>query len=482
MLGNLLKHLLRRNAARAPEPAALQAPARVQAGDNWLGEALRLRQAGRNREIAALCRSVLAHQPHDVDVVFNDTVIARLRDALPEGNYTFRIPPAALRFGASGRPEDNRVAIHSKHLRGGHYVVNSDFRFRLRLTNTPVWAAGKTADEARERAARVEGLRTGGTDFSLSASRIRLVGPNPPPAGADVWFEVPVRNLGAARTNRLELALRCGDEEAARVRVEPVPLDGETVVRVPWRVRPGATTLRFVVDPERRTGDTDRRNDEASLKVQAAGAAAPGAVTVAEPAPGAEAPGPVVTLRASSAGGMPLELSIDGGLWQTLPEPATRLILQPGEHVLAVREAGAAEATRVPIRGAGAAPVPAIERPAAGAELASRRTRIAFRCPADTVLAAARTNGGPWVRAALVDGGAEAELSLRFGDATLEVMTVSSRGLAGTASVAVRCTLQPAAGDPDEALPPSPPGLVEVPDAGTMDFFTQTSGIARTER
>ena len=66
MLGNLLKHLLRRN---APEPAALLAPAGVHASANWLSEALELRQHGRNREIATMCRAVLARQPHNIDAL-----------------------------------------------------------------------------------------------------------------------------------------------------------------------------------------------------------------------------------------------------------------------------------------------------------------------------------------------------------------------------------------------------------------------------
>ena len=70
MLANLLRHLLRRNAARAPEPAAMQAPARVQASNNhWLSELMQLRQDGRNREIAMRCRAVLARQPDDIEAL-----------------------------------------------------------------------------------------------------------------------------------------------------------------------------------------------------------------------------------------------------------------------------------------------------------------------------------------------------------------------------------------------------------------------------
>ena len=433
----------------------------------------------------ALPWSRASYQRHDVDVVLNDTVIARLRDVLPEGNYTFRIPPAALVFGASGRPEGNRVAIRSKHLRGGHYVVNSDFRFRLRLTETPVWSAGRTAVEARERATQVQGLRLGGVDFSLSASRIRLSRPAPPPVGETVWLEVPVRNLGAARVDRLELALRQeGAEELARVRVTPVPLSGETIVRVPWQVRPGVTVLHLVLDPDGRIGDTDRRNDRATLSIEAAvPEVTPAAVTVVEPAPGASVAGPIVTVRAASAAGAPLELSIDGGLWEPLPPGVARLVLQPGEHTLAVRAVGTAQETRVAIRVTGTPLAPAIDEPAPGAELAARRVRVAFRCPPGSVLAGARAAGGPWIAAAIGDRGvATVELPLRFGPSSLDVMTVDARGLVGVASIDVRCTTQPAPDEPEGAVSASPPGWVTIADVGTMDFFTRWSGLARATK
>ena len=65
MLGNLLKHLLRRD---APQPAAPQAPA-VHASVDWLSEALELRQQGRNRDVATMCRAVLRSQPHNIDAL-----------------------------------------------------------------------------------------------------------------------------------------------------------------------------------------------------------------------------------------------------------------------------------------------------------------------------------------------------------------------------------------------------------------------------
>src|SRR5258706_2957829 len=65
MLGNLLKHLLRRD---APHPAAARIPA-IHASADWLSAALELRQQGRNRDIATMCRAVLKSQPHNIDAL-----------------------------------------------------------------------------------------------------------------------------------------------------------------------------------------------------------------------------------------------------------------------------------------------------------------------------------------------------------------------------------------------------------------------------
>ncbi len=434
-----------------------------------------------------------AYHPHDVDIVLNGVAIGKLRDALPEGNYTFRIPPHALRFGPDGRPENNRVGIKTRHLRGGHYVVNSDFRFRLRLTETEVWSPGRDAADARTRAGQVEGLRLTGADFSLSSSRLRLDGPAKLQAGMDVWIEAPVRNLGATRPDRLDAALYCGvpgrtGEEVARVAVTPVPLAAGGTVRLPWRVRGGASELRLVLDPDKVSGDTDPRNNEGRLLVQAEGDDRPPDLVIAAPRDGAEFDAPTVRLDVRAADETALaatELSVDGGLWAALPAAtnSVALILQPGAHTLAVRARDAAGLTaeaRVTVTVKAEASAPKIVFPLAGQELPARVTEVAAECPTGTVIAGARVNGGPWQRAPMTGKFARAKVPLRFGEQTIEVMSVDIRGLVGRAEQRVICTRQPRPGAPDEPPPPpSPPGWVTVPDAGRMDFFVGWNGVAQ---
>ena len=64
-----------------------------------------------------------------------------MRNAIPEGNYSFPVPPSALRYDETGRPAGNRFGIESTHLRGGHYALSSDFALRVRLAGTRAFVA-----------------------------------------------------------------------------------------------------------------------------------------------------------------------------------------------------------------------------------------------------------------------------------------------------------------------------------------------------
>ena len=208
-----------------------------------------------------------SYHPHDTDIVLNGVVIGSLRDTIPEGNYSFRIPPQALRFDDSGRPADNHVGISSKHLRGGHYVVNSDFRFKFRLTATPVWTVAKSEAEARHLVANVGGVAIAAPDLSLSSSELWLDAPLETKEGDTVRVEVPVRNLGSVPVFNAEVALfrkapGKDREEIARVSIDQAGLHGAETASISWRATPGAGSFILVADPDNRHEDLDRANNE----------------------------------------------------------------------------------------------------------------------------------------------------------------------------------------------------------------------------
>ncbi len=427
-----------------------------------------------------------AYEKHDVDIVLNGVVIGRLRDTIPKGNYMFRIPPRAIRFGEDGRPEGNAVEIKSKHLRGGHYVVNSDFRFSISLTATPVWTVAKTMEEARANAASVGGLALAGPDFCVSSADLRIVGPADLTPGMDVSVELLVRNLGATAPHCVDVVLFEAPPGKQRVELSRVPVEDlsttkPVVVRLPWKTTGGMHVLCVAVDPDDIWDDANRPDNEASISVKVAGEDAKPTVRIVEPQDGAVLKQAIVPLKAEASddGGVPrVEVRIDGGLWRRAACSGTleaKCLLQPGAHTVAVRARDAAgnEAEHsVQVRVEAEVPVARIVAPAEGSPIDARTTIVRVECPGDTVLAAVRAGGGPWRRARLEGGVAEVAVPLEFGRQTLEAMVVDPRGVAGHVSMAVECSRQP------EATPsPEPPvggdeGLVPIEGLGTVDLFS----------
>ncbi|MCP4656412.1 MAG: hypothetical protein GY856_13445 [bacterium] len=289
------------------------------------------------------------YERHDVDVALNGRVVGRLRDIVPEGNYAFRLPPAALALGADGPPGTNTVAIHSQHLRGGHYVVSSDFRIKLRLVGMRVWTVAASHAEAVEQANKLEGISLAGPDYSVSSAELEVAG-GELREGAEVALSVPLRNLGAGRSWMVPVALMreepgAGAVEVARQLVEDVPLSGTTAVRFSWTAVAGTHTLKVLVDPDAETTDGHRGNNEAMVSVTVAGDETPPTLDLPELTDGVRWTEPVFRLRAGArdeVGISEVEVRVDGGLWQPLAAAGDGVYaisgrLPPGSHEVTVR-------------------------------------------------------------------------------------------------------------------------------------------------
>ena len=429
------------------------------------------------------------YEKHDVDIVVNGVVIASLTDAIPEGNYAFRIPPTALKIGPT---EGNRVEIRSTHLRGGHYVIASSFRIKTRLTSTRVWVAAGSKEEAHRLASQAEGLSLSGCDYSVSSSEMRTNGELR--MGAEAFVTVPIRNIGATRTAGVEVALLRAEPggtgvELARTSLEGVPLIGSTLARIPWEVGAGTHQLKIIVDPDGLADDTDRTNNESMITLTIPGDDAKPTVRVLEPADGSRLNQTVFRIRAEAkddAGIARVEARVDNGLWRSL-EPAPQDVysgkglLQPGAHKVTVRAtdgSGNQVERTVSLDVEAAVPDVEIVSPAGGASVDARQTRVEVRCGEDAVLAAVRVNGGPWRRMPLEDGRAEAVAPLAFGKVTLEAMAANGNGAIRIAACTMSCTKQPEA----QEEPGTPPqrfesGAIEIEGLGRVDLFGPANTI-----
>ena len=433
------------------------------------------------------------YEAHDLDLVMNGQVVGELRDQLPEGNYLFRLPPTAIRFNEEGVPEGNEIEVQSKHLRGGHYYVVSDFRIKVRMTGTRVWVVAGSEEEARRSVRDTEGLTVEGPDYSISSAELTMTGV--PARGAELLFSVPVRNVGATRTAAVAVALmkKAPDGqmfELASSWVEEVPLTGARQARVSWIASSGAHTLWVVVDPDGESGDVSEANNRAAITVVVPGDDAPPEVSFVEPAEGAvltDTVVPVVVEARDDDAVARVAISIDGGLaspLRPLPEAgrwAGQVLLQPGGHRLTATALDASNhSVEASVSVTVKAPTPSIEieSPAEGSQIDQRRVTVSVRADEDAKIVAGRVNGGPWVPGRLEGGEGSIELELTFGPCAVEVMATNSRGARGTDRRSITCTAQPEEEEEEEPEedPPGdgegdgkPDGQIDVDGVGEID-------------
>ncbi len=435
-----------------------------------------------------------SYHPHNTDIVLNGRVIGGLHDTIPEGNYTFRIPPAALRFDKDGLPGDNRIGINSKHLRGGHYVVNSDFRFKFRLTATPVWTVAKSEDDARQMAANIGGLAIDAPDLSLSSSEVWLDAPALTKAGDEIVVEIPVNNLGSMAVPDVDVALLRKTsgrkrEEITRINVKDIALHGGSVARFNWKATAGSSSFFLVVDPDKQTNDLDRANNEANFFLPIKGEEKPVRITFQKPKPGTTVSGAHLILQATinqEAGTVEPALSIDGGLWTELSPVKEKvfadLLLQPGDHRLELRvvdSSGNSTTEVISVKVNAGQPQAHILAPKMGELIAERHAHVTIAIPEKTALVGVRAAGGPWHKAVLTGTEADVDLPLRFGKQTIEAIVVNQQGVVKPLSVDVTCSAQPIEGEERVVAGAEQQGLLwPNPDSElALDLFQTTNGL-----
>jgi subtilase family serine protease len=86
-------------------------------------------------------------KPHDVYVYLNDHLIASYKNQIPVGTKKIEFDPSILKIPKAGIAK-NRVDIRTVHMNGGHYVVSSNVRFKMRLGEYNAYVMATSDDEA----------------------------------------------------------------------------------------------------------------------------------------------------------------------------------------------------------------------------------------------------------------------------------------------------------------------------------------------
>ena len=429
------------------------------------------------------------YEKHDLQLLLNGRMIGEFKDSLPEGNYAFRIPPAALQFNEDGAPLDANIEICSDHLRGGHYVVNSDFRIKLKLTGTRVFVSAKDMEEARQKARSAKGISFDGTDYSVSSSDVEILMPEGGSAGKRVMVRATVRNFGATNASAVPVALMRAlpgqrSIELARLWIED---DGRTdthVIQIPWTVAAGTHTLQVVVDPDCVLPEVDRDNNIAIAALSVPGDDAKPTLKL-NFADGSEIDGsilPLTPVTGDDSGISKVEARVDGGLWQPLdPANGGKALLQPGPHQVDVRvtdSSGNQVVQSAKVNSKAQAPQFEVLEPTKGANVSGRKADVALRTPPGAKLASARVNGGPWKRLPIDENNVAAgTVPVAFGDADIETLVIDCNGVRATQHVPVLGADRSVADENPSAVAASD-GTIDVPGFGTVDAFGDANAIS----
>jgi hypothetical protein len=407
------------------------------------------------------------YEPHDVDIVMNGQVIGRVTDAVPEGNYRFPVPPSAIRFGASGAPEGNSVEIVSRHLRGGHYVVNSDFRLVTRMNAARAWAVAESREAAEQAVRSTEGYIPDRARMSISSHGLSLPEGGKLKSGEIAALNVSVRNLGALPGYGAAAVLSLADpdlpeRELARRYIPFLPVTGEVPLRFDVSLPPGRHRLKIV--PAEGGGP----ESAAYIWAEAEGDAQRPTLELISPRDGDRLESSLLNLSARAADDVRVarvEARIDQGLWTRMTRGAggeftATGLLQPGEHVLSLRAvdgSGNITETSAKVTVDAQPPNAEILEPLTGSETGERWTALKVRCGPEVAAAAWRVREGPWTGAPVKDGLVEERVPLRFGRNLIEVRLLNGAGVELLLSADVVCTARRAA-EEDEDEKPEPGG------------------------
>ncbi len=431
-----------------------------------------------------------AYEKHDVDVVFNDRVIGRLRDMIPEGNHTFRIPPEVIRFGADGRPADNSIQMQTQHLRGGHYVVGNEFHILTRMIGSREWVVADSPQNARAQLKNAKGLAVDTPDYSISSAEIQLTGELA--KGREVIVTAPIRNVGAAGTDKLTVALvrslpGARGVELTRAEIE-APMTGRVVASLPWKAAPGTHTLKVVVDPDNDFGETNRGNNEAMVSLAIAGEDAKPTLVVNTPAKDAVLTDTLCPLEVQAdddTGVAKVEAQVDGGLWRELAAAAPPVwggmaVVQPGAHELRVRATDSGgnqveQSVHVTVK----ASVPDADWVGAvdGRDVHVRSLPVRLKAGEGSALTAVRVNNGPWRPMDLAGNEAAGEVLLNYGANVVEAVVANERGAARTLKQNVNCTVQPKPDDIAPQVEPEASRAVQLGGGLAIDILATPNGV-----
>ncbi len=289
-----------------------------------------------------------SYVPYNADIYFNDFKIATFINSLPEGHYAFPIPPGAI-FFHENTEADYTIEVKSEHLRGGHYIVTSDFQLLYRLTEVDTYVIAESREAAEKKVLDTPGFRFKGSDLSVNSNDLSISKSVDLSHGERLEISANIHNLGMDPAKEVTVALvqslpgGANPIEVSKIIVPDVPLYGPTPVKFSWTAVPGEHALKVIIDPDKELEENSRFNNEALITVKVGGKDTPPNLEITSPEDGQKFDQPKIRLEArgiDESGILLMEYRIDGGLWMQrkgADKISEEIIVQPGEHTIYFR-------------------------------------------------------------------------------------------------------------------------------------------------
>jgi hypothetical protein len=180
------------------------------------------------------------YRPHDIVISINGHVVAMLNDTIPEGTYIFPVDISYFNFGTDVGVGENELTFNTYHLPGGPYVVNTDSRVFIRLTDLAIPVYAHSQSEADGVVKNMPSLLFNTTDIAVYTNRIDC--PSAVAIGSTLQLNTTVMNIGDNDASGIIVQFFQGDPRTngtqigSNQTISMIPAGDDAIVSVPWTV------------------------------------------------------------------------------------------------------------------------------------------------------------------------------------------------------------------------------------------------------
>jgi len=197
-----------------------------------------------------------SYRPHDVYIKINGREVGNLTNTIPEGPYKFTFDPSFLNYPTIGVAK-NTIALDTRHMNGGHYVVSGDMKIILELKDTTMIVCASNQSEADELIKQRSDLFSHKPDFAVHPAHIEFSN-NYPVEGEEVNITAKIYNFGTREASDVLVQFLDNGVEIGRVvGYMPKICHEDIFANYSWKCTQGWHNITVKINPDRTISELD---------------------------------------------------------------------------------------------------------------------------------------------------------------------------------------------------------------------------------